>query len=282
MSRRGLLFVCVSVLPCVALALAACSGSDSHPQVAATAGKGSAGEPGGAGTAGKASGGSATAGTSGNAGGVDAGGVNAGGAPAEAGMGGGGGALAGSAGELGEGGAPEVCSPGAPGVCGAVVSSCQLSTGVHVPACTPIVYSSNPPSSGEHYPTWADFGVYDFPLPRGYWMHNLEHGAVVVTYNCPNGCAEELAAAKTWLAALTPDATCPAGPARILLVPDPLLDVTWAASSWGFTLRADCFDAAVFSKFFSDHAGQAIAPEAVLCGTGFDFRTDGADVCGAK
>jgi hypothetical protein len=68
----------------------------------------------------------------------------------------------------------------------------------------------------------------------------------------------------------------------VLLVPDPKLDVRWAASSWGFTLRADCFDAAAFSDFYVKHAGQPLAPEYTLCSTGFDFRAPDADTCGAK
>jgi hypothetical protein len=163
-----------------------------------------------------------------------------------------------------------------------VVTSYELAAGIHVAACTPIDYATNPPSSGEHYPSWADFGVYDFALPRGYWVHNLEHGAVVLSYNCPDGCDADLAAAKIWLSQLTPDAGCPSGPPRVLLVPDPLLDVAWAASAWGVTLRAGCFDQATFSDFFADHVGQPSAPEGSLCGTGVDFRADGADTCGVN
>jgi hypothetical protein len=114
-------------------------------------------------------------------------------------------------------------------------------------------------------------------------MHNLEHGAVVVSYHCAAGCADDLAAAQAWLATLKPDAGCePASRPRVLLLPDPELDVAWAASAWGYTLRADCFDPEVFSSFYVAHAGQPPAPEAVLCGSGFDFRADGVDTCGAK
>jgi len=278
MRRPGLLFVCAFGLSCLAFGPAACSGGDSQPNLAASGGMASAAGHASASGAGHTSAGSVTASAGADAGSTNLGGAG-GGTAVEAGMGGV--ALGGNAGELGGGGA-ELSSSGAAGECAAVVTSYELSPGIHVAACTPIEYTSNPPSSGEHYPNWADFGVYDFALPRGFWVHNLEHGAVVVTYNCPNGCDSELAAAKTWLAALTPDATCPAGPPRILLVPDPLLDTAWAASSWGFTLRADCFDAPAFSKFFADHAGQAIAPEATLCGTGVDFRAPGSDVCGVQ
>lgn len=188
----------------------------------------------------------------------------------------------GVAGAASEGGASALGGAGAAGgeACGVVVSEQALASGVHVTACSEILYATNPPSSGAHYPTWADYGVYDFALPRGYWVHNLEHGSVVVSYHCDGGCAAELAAAKAWLATLAPDTQCAGQTPRVLLVPDPLLDVRWAASSWGWTLRADCFDAEAFSDFYLSHAGTPPAPEAAVCVTGTDFRTDGA--CGAK
>jgi hypothetical protein len=192
-----------------------------------------------------------------------------------------GGAGAATGGVVGDAGAAG-SSPsggGGGGSCEAVEQEQELAAGIHVEACSDVTYATNPPSSGSHYPIWADYGVYDFALPRGYWVHNLEHGSVVVTYNC-QGCGAEVAAAKAWLAGLEPDATCASGPPRVLLLPDPKLDVRWAASSWGFTLRSDCFDAEAFSDFYVQHAGKAPAPEAAICTTGTDFRTSGA--CGVE
>jgi hypothetical protein len=51
-------------------------------------------------------------------------------------------------------------------------------------------YNSNPPTSGPHYPDPARWGVYDNPLPDETLVHNLEHGGIVVHYNCPEGCPE--------------------------------------------------------------------------------------------
>ncbi len=180
----------------------------------------------------------------------------------------------------GAAGTGEVGAGGSPATCDALEEEHELAVGVHVATCSGVLYDTNPPSSGPHYPVWADFGVYDFPLPRGFWVHNLEHGAVVVTYNCPDGCEDEVSEASAWLAELVPDASCSAGPPRVLIVPDPELDVRWAASSWGFTLRADCFDAAAFSAFYVAHVGQPIAPEGFLCSTGTDLRAPGAETCG--
>jgi hypothetical protein len=193
-----------------------------------------------------------------------------------------GGAGSGAGGDAGGAGGADLGAAGGGSACDVELALQVLAPGVHVAVCSEIQYATNPPSSGQHYPTWADFGVYDFPLPRGFWMHNLEHGAVVVTYNCPEGCADEVAAATDWHAQLNPDENCPAGAPRVLLVPDPELDVRWAASSWGYTLRADCFDAVAFSDFTIAHAGQPPAPEYTICTPGPDLRAPGAETCGAN
>ncbi|HYQ15899.1 MAG TPA: DUF3105 domain-containing protein, partial [Polyangiaceae bacterium] len=212
--RRALSLALLSVLS----GLGACSGSD-HPSNTPSGGTaGSAASSNTAGRGGEAaapSAGSGGGGTDASAGSDDEGGSTAG-TFTDAGAAGT--TPGGSGGMTGEGGSPELGSSGAAGVCSAVSASYELSAGVHVAACTPIDYSTNPPSSGEHYPSWADFGAYDFPLPRGYWVHNLEHGAVVVSYNCPDGCDDDVERAKAWLAQLTADATCSTGPARVLLV----------------------------------------------------------------
>lgn len=54
----------------------------------------------------------------------------------------------------------------------------------HVTDITGIEYNSNPPTSGKHFPVWAKKGVYDRVLSDGYLIHSLEHGYIVVSYNC--------------------------------------------------------------------------------------------------
>jgi hypothetical protein len=261
------------------MAASACGDGDSPGEshtAAGSAGEAAAGDGAESGT----SGAGATGRTSG---GDDAGGTSTSGSGSGGEARGGdsvGGAAIGSAGMSGAAGNEVSGGAGAGnGECNAVEQKHPLAAGVHVEACSDITYATNPPSSGEHYDKWADYGSYDFALPRGHWVHNLEHGSVVVTYSCQD-CAAEIAAAKSWLAGLEPDASCASGPARVLLVPDPALDVRWAASSWGFTLRADCFDPEAFSDFYVKHAGQLPAPEAAICSTGIDFRASGA--CGIK
>jgi hypothetical protein len=140
------------------------------------------------------------------------------------------------------------------GSCQAVIEAHAEEGFTHV-ACAPApTYRTAPPSSGNHYPVWADFHSYDAPVPWGHLVHDLEHGAVVIVYNCPGGCPDEVAAAQAFIDALPSDPLCTAPDVRrVILAPDPTLDVRWGASAWTWTLRADCFLADAFTAFLRDH-----------------------------
>ena len=45
-------------------------------------------------------------------------------------------------------------------------------------------YNSNPPTSGPHDPDWIRPGIYGTPQDKYKLIHSLEHGYVVVHYNC--------------------------------------------------------------------------------------------------
>ena len=57
---------------------------------------------------------------------------------------------------------------------------------VHVSEPTPVDYTTVPPHSGNHWPQWADCGVYTSEVPDERIVHNLEHGQIVISYNLPN------------------------------------------------------------------------------------------------
>src|SRR3972149_2843298 len=54
----------------------------------------------------------------------------------------------------------------------------------HLTDIAEITYNSNPPTSGSHFPIWAKPGVYDRFISAGYFIHSLEHGYIVISYNC--------------------------------------------------------------------------------------------------
>jgi hypothetical protein len=140
--------------------------------------------------------------------------------------------------------------------------------------CSPVTYGTNPPSSGRHYGVFPKFGVYDYAIPRGFWVHALEHGGVVVTYSCTD-CASELGQAETLVKTLAIEPLCCSGDScgeatnRMLLTPDPGLTTAWAASAWGFTHTADCFEPEVFESFAASHRG--LGPEQICSNT---YATD--------
>ena len=160
-----------------------------------------------------------------------------------------------------------------PGTCDAVVAEHPSEGANHMPVCSPLTFGTNPPSSGNHYGIWAAYQSYERAIARGFWVHSLEHGAVVITYNCPGGCPSEVAEVQAYIDSLPSD--CGSTPRRIILTPDPELDVRFAASSWGFTLRANCFDRAAFAAFQDAHYGRG--PESI-CGGG----VDPTDMCGVS
>ncbi len=233
-----------------ALGLPAC-GSDNSTTPDSNAGAagddGSAGSSSRSGAAGAGASGSAGSGSSAaGSGGVSSGGTGSGGT---------------GSGGTGSGGTGS-------GACQQISETHPPASATHLATCSDIPYDSNPPSGGNHYGVWAAYQSYDFAVPDGFLVHCLEHGAVVFWYNCPDGCADEVARAQAMIDALPLDPLC-AGlgtPRRTVLVPSPNLDARWAASAWGYLQKADCFDADALSSFYMEHFGQG--PEALCGGSG--------------
>jgi len=158
------------------------------------------------------------------------------------------------------------------GGCRARQQAVPVQTAVHVdPDAGPIVWNTNPPSSGPHYPIWARWGA--FPdVPPGYWVHNLEHGGVAVLYRCPSGaCNSTISALQATVDTFPTDPACmptDAAPARVRVVITRFesLDSAIAASAWGWLYAADCIDVDSLRTFYMAHAGNA--PEN-FCGDGY-------------
>lgn len=131
------------------------------------------------------------------------------------------------------------------GACDGMVTDVPGEAGVHVPAGSTIEWSTNPPATGAHYPTWAGWDRHYIDLPRGTWMHNAEHGGVMLLYNCPAGCPEDVDQLLEVARAAPADPTCDAPVTkRIILTSDPLLPdgVQIAAVAWNTFYTASCFD----------------------------------------
>jgi hypothetical protein len=123
----------------------------------------------------------------------------------------------------------------------------------HVPEGTAIAYRHNPPASGPHYPVWARWELFTTTLARGYWVHNVEHGGVVLLHR-PDAPASVITALHDAYRSLPADPAC--GHTRALLTPDPLLDRQVAVVAADAVLRGDCVDAAAIRQFTSARRGR--------------------------
>jgi len=191
----------------------------------------------------------------------------------------------GSGGGAGEGGAGEGLPPGAiscdePAACGLQECLTLEASPNHVDPCSELEPHTNPPTSGPHYTSWAQFGIYDEPFAKGFLMHGLEHSAVALLYNCDlveaqgDSCEDLVADLEAFYADYPDDELCTAVPHRLYVIPDPDLDVPFAATAWYGHLRGDCFDADRVRAFVDDHYGQT---HENICYAGVDPFAQGCD-----
>jgi hypothetical protein len=153
---------------------------------------------------------------------------------------------------------PVRSTPGEPsGECNSVETRFENGSASHVADCSSLDYPMSPPVFGDHYPTWAAYQTYNYPVPLGFLVHNLEHGAIILFYNCPEGCADEVAAAQELIDALPADPRCQAPiEHQVIMVPEPSLEKRWGIASWGSSLTGDCLDPVLFRKFYGERLGQ--------------------------
>lgn len=115
----------------------------------------------------------------------------------------------------------------------------------------PIAYPDPPPAGGDHDPCWGSWGVHDTPLAAPHWVHNLEHGGVVLLYHCPDGCEAEV----SMLAAFV------SGHPRTLLTEYPDMEARFAVVAWGYRLAMHQLDLDAIADFYAAHFDRA--PESI-------------------
>ena len=131
----------------------------------------------------------------------------------------------------------------------------------HISPPTQVTYNHNPPTSGCHYslgyghaPIQA--GSYDKVVRPEYWVHNLEHGYIVVLYNCPNGCTVQFQLLRSWYRSLPPDPSGAVSYAKVLILPWLSLPAPFAAVSWDWYYPIPDFSITEVQRFYANHVGQ--------------------------
>ena len=74
-----------------------------------------------------------------------------------------------------------------------------------------------------------------------YWVHNLEHGYIVVLYNCPSGCPADVAALTQWYDGHAPDPAL-TSEKKIIVIPWMSMSSHFAVESWDWYLPLDSAD----------------------------------------
>lgn len=67
-------------------------------------------------------------------------------------------------------------------------SKATTTTHIREGSISPMAYATIPPTTGPHYATVADWGIYAEPLRYEQVLHNLEDGGVAIYYQCEEKC----------------------------------------------------------------------------------------------
>ncbi|MSP61755.1 MAG: DUF3105 domain-containing protein [Myxococcales bacterium] len=167
--------------------------------------------------------------------------------------------------------------------CGPLVKAVPNEGGAHVDVGVGVNYKANPPASGPHWPEpkppWA---AYSTVVPREAWVHNLEHGGIVLLFNCGKGldggsgadggagdggvgdggagdggaewpCPEVTDVLRQLRSERPLDKH---GVVRILISADPLTPKRVSAVAWDWVYQSDTVDGAALRCFINARYGQ--------------------------
>ena len=119
----------------------------------------------------------------------------------------------------------------------------------HVNLGTDIAFDHYPPSSGPHYGTPSRYGVFDETVPEGAWLHNLEHGAVVLLYKCGDDCESAVNQMRDLYRSL-PDGVF--GEVKFIAAPYDRAPTDFTLLAWGWQEDLTEFDAGRVERFYRD------------------------------
>lgn len=138
--------------------------------------------------------------------------------------------------------------------------------GNHVAIGTdPGPFNSNPPTSGRHYGQSLEAGFYfeDSPevlydYPDGYLLHNLEHGYVILWYNCTLLDAPSCEQLKGQISTIMDDFNG----IKLIAFPDQTIESPLVMTSWGQIQEFDSFDEKLVDRFIRNNRNRSPEPNA--------------------
>lgn len=124
----------------------------------------------------------------------------------------------------------------------------------HVPVGTVIVYNTDPPTSGNHYPDPQPGGFYTSPIAPPFLVHSMEHGGVIIYYDASHVSQNDLATLQALAAAH------PGNFAQVDVVPRSDAAYPIILTAWTHRLRLTSVDQSRINGFLALFLGNG--PEA--------------------
>jgi hypothetical protein len=118
----------------------------------------------------------------------------------------------------------------------------------HIGEGETVKYNSNPPTSGPHLPTWERYGIKTKPVNDELLVHSLEHGYVIMSYNCAKLSKDQCSALQKQLKEVTDEKRT----WKVIVIPRPNLDTTVALTAWTYLDKMDSFDKARALAFIDE------------------------------
>ena len=126
-------------------------------------------------------------------------------------------------------------------------------------------YNSDPPTSGPHYETPAEAGFYEAAPLDEQLVHSMEHGYVIIWYNCSSLSADACSNLKNDVRDTMGQVenSSITHTSKLIAVPRPTMDHLLALTSWGRLDKFDSFDRQRllnFIRVFRDVAPEPSVP----------------------
>ncbi len=126
-------------------------------------------------------------------------------------------------------------------------------------------YNTDPPTSGSHYGSELNSGFYEQsdldelgPYPEGYILHNLEHGYVILWYNCDLLDADECGELKDQIQKVLRRNRNN----KVIGFPRSSIEFPVVMTSWTRMLEFDEFDTDLANRFVRNNRNKAPEPNA--------------------
>ena len=121
----------------------------------------------------------------------------------------------------------------------------------HIAASRSSVYKSYPPTSGQHWGhTWADWTMYDQPVPPEEYVHSLEHGGIVLLYRCDTPCPDLV---KQLRELYTTFPRAKNGKVKMVAAPDRKIGTPIAILAWTWIDELPAMDRDRLLRFYRAH-----------------------------